>query len=330
MKKNFYILFLICLLFAACKSSKKIPNVDNIAVNVQVVRFDKDIFSIQDVSVLHKKYGSFFDNFCDLILGIGTHDSVEFQNNFNRFLGDSIVQLAQNKASEILNNYEQTLNKELTQAFKFYKYYFPEKNIPQIYIFTSGFNPSLILDKNIIGIGMDKFLGSDEDTYKYLGFSKYLVQNMRKERIVCEVIGALAMDEFPLENMNPALIEKMIYEGKILYFKQQLCPYMSENDLSGFAEDNMNFCKNNEKQMWLYLIENKLLYSNNYTVITKFTEDAPFTYDFSQESPGKAANWVGFRIIEQYVNKTNTSLANLMNETDYEKILRESKYNPKN
>jgi hypothetical protein len=296
---------------------------------VKVVRFDKDIFSINDVTVLHEKYGSFFDNFCDYVLGIGRPDSADFQNNFNNFRNDSIVMLAQTKASEILNDYEQTLNNELTQAFKFYKYYFPHKNIPQVYIYTSGFNPSLIIDQNIIGIGMDKFLGSDEDIYKNLGLSKYLVQNMRKELIVSEVMSALGIDEFPLENVNYTLIEKMIYEGKILYFKQKLCPRMSENDLFGFSHDNMEFCKNNERQMWLYLVENKLLYSDNYTVITKFTEDAPFTYDFSQESPGKAANWTGFRIVEQYVNNTDASLDKLMNETACDKILRESKYNPR-
>ncbi|MDR2291997.1 MAG: hypothetical protein LBE11_00805 [Prevotellaceae bacterium] len=326
--KKFYLLFLIST-FVACNNSTKIPNVDNIDVNVQVVRFDKDIFSINDISVLHEKYGNFFDNFCDYILGIGRPDSANFQNNFNSFRNDSIVQLAQTKAEKILISYEQTLNTELTHALKLYKYYFPQKQIPQIYIYTSGFNPSLIIDQNIIGIGLDKFLGSDEDAYKSLGFSKYLVQNMRKERIVCEVVGALGMDEFPLENIHYSLIEKMIYEGKILYFKQKLCPNVSENDLFGFNSDNMKFCINNERQMWLYLIENKLLYSDNYTVITKFTEDAPFTYDFSQESPGKAANWTGFRIVEQYVNNTGTSLGELMNETSYEKILRESRYNPR-
>lgn len=328
MKKiKIYLLFSLCA-FVACKNSTKIPNVDNIDVDVQAVRFDKDIFSINDVSVLHEKYGSFFDNFCDYILGIGRPDSANFQINFDSFRNDSTVRLAQAKVEKLLNVYEQILNKELTHAFKLYKYYFPQKQIPEIYIYTSGFNTSLILDQNIIGIGMDKFLGSDEDIYKSLGFSLYIVQNMRKERIVCEVVGALVMDEFPLENVHYTLAEKMLYEGKILYFKQKLCPLISENDLFGFNSNNMQFCINNERQMWLYLIENKLLYSDSYTVITKFTEDAPFTYNFSQESPGKAANWLGFRIVEQYVNNTNASLGELMNETAYEKILRESKYNP--
>ncbi|MDR0419921.1 MAG: hypothetical protein LBH30_00490 [Prevotellaceae bacterium] len=325
--KKIYFLFMLCA-FAACNNSTKIPDIDGIDVDVKVVRFDRDIFSIRDIDVLHEKYNGFFDNFCDFVLGIGRPDTEGFQDNFTSFCSDSIVQIAQKKASEILNSYEHILNEELTQAFKFYKYYFPKKQIPQIYVYTSGFNHSLVIDQNIIGIGMDKFLGSDEEIYMYLGFSKYLVQNMRKERIICEVAGALAADEFPLENNRYTLIEKMIYEGKILYFKQQLCPFMSESDLFGFNTDNMKFCKNNERQMWLYLIENKLLYSDNYTIITKFTEDAPFTYDFSRESPGKAANWLGFRIVEQYVNNTDTNLDKLMNEKSYEKILRESKYNP--
>ena len=296
---------------------------------MNVVRFDKDVFSDADAVFLSKKYGSFFDNFCDYILGIGTTQDKDFENNFNAFRSDSIVLLAQRKAAQLLDSYETTLNNELTQAFKFYKYYFPENEIPQIYIYTSGFNHSLVIDENIIGIGADKFLGSDEETYKHLGFSKYLVQNMRKELIAGAVMDALAIDRFPLEKSHYSLIEKMIYEGKILYFKQQLLPRQSENDLLGFTAANMEFCTNNEKLMWTYLVENKLLYSNNYTVLTKFTEDAPFTYDFSENSPGKAANWLGFRIVQQYVDKTGTNLAALMTETNYEKILREAKYNPK-
>jgi len=328
MKKIVYCLIFACA-FVSCKNSKKIPNVDNIDVSINVVRFDKDIFSAVDAASLSEKYGSFFDNFCEYILEIGTRDDANFEVFFNIFRNDSTALLAQSKASQLLDSYGTTLNNELTQAFKFYKYYFPENEIPQIYIYTSGFNHSLIIDENIIGIGMDKFLGSDEEIYKSLGFSKYLVQNMRKELIVSSVVDVLAADQFPLENLHYSLIEKMIYEGKILYFKQQLCPHISENDLLGFTPEGIEFCKNNEKQMWTYLIENKLLYSNNYTVITKFTEDAPFTYDFSTDSPGKAVNWLGFRIVQQYVDNTNTSFATLMAETDYEKILRESKYNPK-
>jgi hypothetical protein len=328
MRNFFTFLFLVCA-FASCKNLKNTPNIDNINLSVEVVRFDKDIFSANDVSALREKYGVFFDNFCDFVLGIGTTDSANFEKNFNLFRSDSIVQLAQNKAAAILEDYEETLNAELTKAFKIYKYYFPKNNIPQIYIYTSGFNQSLILDENVIGIGMDKYLGSDEPVYVALGFSKYLVQNMRKELISGDVINVLGLDNFQFDDVRCTLIEKMIYEGKILYFKQLLCPHLSENDLFGFTKDNLKFCKNNEVQMWTHLVENKLLYSDNYGVISKFTESAPFTPEFTNESPGKAANWIGFRIVEQYIANTNANLTELMNENKFDKFLREAKYSPK-
>lgn len=327
MKKIYYCMILVCVLFS-CKNSKDTPNVEHISVNLNIIRFDRDVFSDAGSDVLLQKYGSFFNNFCEYIIGAGTPSDTAFENHFNLFRTDSIVLVAQNKAARLLEKYGTTLENELTHAFKLYKYYFQEKEIPAIYIYTSGFNHSLIIDENIIGIGVDKFLGSEEETYKQLGFSQYLVQNMRPELMASSAIGALAVDQFPLDNPHYSLIEKMIYEGKNLYFKEKLCPQLSENDLMGFTPSSMEFCTNNEKQMWMHIVENKLLYSDNYTIITKFTEDAPFTYDFSQDSPGKAANWLGLMIVRQYVDQTGTSLAALMTETDFEKILRESKYNP--
>jgi uncharacterized protein YjaZ len=47
-------------------------------------------------------------------------------------------------------------------------------------------------------------------------------------------------------------------------------------------------------------------------------------------SPGRAGNWMGYRIIRAYMKKhPNTSLEQLMALKDAQKILDESKYKPK-
>ena len=69
----------------------------------------------------------------------------------------------------------------------------------------------------------------------------------------------------------------------------------------GFTTDQMKFCRNNESQMWQYLIENNLLFSTDQFIIRKLTGEAPFTQYFSNESPGRAAVWLGFRIVESYM-----------------------------
>jgi hypothetical protein len=64
-------------------------------------------------------------------------------------------------------------------------------------------------------------------------------------------------------------------------------------------------------------------------MIRKLTDEAPFTSYFTSESPGRAAVWLGFRIIEAYMMKNpEVSLEALMRETDIQWILEKAKYNP--
>ena len=45
-----------------------------------------------------------------------------------------------------------------------------------------------------------------------------------------------------------------------------------------------------------------MLFSTDGFLIRKFTGEAPFTSYFTEESPGRAVVWTGFRIIERYMS----------------------------
>jgi uncharacterized protein YjaZ len=81
--------------------------------------------------------------------------------------------------------------------------------------------------------------------------------------------------------------------------------------------------------MWVYLIENDLLFSSDNFVIRKLTGEAPFTSYFTNESPGRAAIWIGYKIVESYMTKNrDISLDEMMKNTDVQAILDKAKYNP--
>ena len=85
----------------------------------------------------------------------------------------------------------------------------------------------------------------------------------------------------------------------------------------------------NEKKMWSYLIENKLLFSTDFFTINKFINDGPFTKDFSNESPARAANWIGLQIVNSYrKNNSDVNLEELMKNNNVQEILTLSKYSP--
>jgi hypothetical protein len=125
------------------------------------------------------------------------------------------------------------------------------------------------------------------------------------------------------------VLSEMIHEGKLKYFEKCMLPDNNDEIIFGFTSDQMKFCRNNESQMWQYMIENDLVFKTDQFIIRKLIGDGPFTSYFTNESPGRAAVWIGFRIVESYMNRNRgTSLESLMNDINIQQILEKAKYDP--
>ena len=91
----------------------------------------------------------------------------------------------------------------------------------------------------------------------------------------------------------------------------------------------MEWCEKNEGRMWAYMAEHKLLFSTNQMDKNKLVNETPFTVFFGNESPGRAATYVAYKIVLAYMrNMQSVSVEELMNERDNQKILRLAKYTP--
>ena len=120
----------------------------------------------------------------------------------------------------------------------------------------------------------------------------------------------------------------MIYYGKMHVFLDAMLPNTPDSIKWGMPAQKLKWCNKNEGQMWLYLIENKLLFNSSLKEIKRFIDDGPFTTPFSKESPARTGQWLGYQIVLSYLKNNNVSLQQLMAMEDYQKILNESKYKP--
>jgi hypothetical protein len=320
---------IVCCLacsLVSCKSDK--PDISNIELNIEIQRLDRDIFNLP-VDSLYDKYGVFFDYYTEGVLDIGNYRDSLFSEYLEMFKNDSIVKIAYNDVNEKYPNLKD-LTAKLTTAFKYFRYYFPDKHIPKVYTYISGFNQSVMLTDSVLAIGLDKYLGADYELYNSLRFHKYLSQNMYPQKIVSDYIETWIGNEWTLNvRRNNDLISKMLFEGKILYATKMLLPDEDDSRIFGFTPEQLRWCKNNEQTMWVTLIENKLLFSTDHFTIRKLTEFAPHTSVFTSESPGKACNWIGFNIITNYMNNNiHVSLRELMDNDDYHNIFEQAKYKP--
>ncbi len=332
---NISLLFLTVLILTSCKSNKFDVDISDIDIELSIKRFEQDLFAIpvdsleEGIHFLEQKYRDFFPLFNHMIISVGSSKSPGYPDLLQSFVTDYTIYQVYDRTCEIYPDLHR-LTEEFETAFSYYNYYFPENPVPEIVSYIGGFNHSVVTADSLIGIGLDKYLGTDEEFYSLLSppVPNYRRRNMHRDMILPDCTRAWGMTEFEFVNPVNNLLNNMIYEGKIMYFVRSMMPFEPDSMIWGFKEKQLEFCRNNEEQMWTYLVENKLLFNTEKLVISKFIEEGPFTKDFSAESPARAAVWVGYQIVDAYSEKNNITLPELMNETDYQMILNSSGYNP--
>jgi hypothetical protein len=302
--------------------------------NIEIKRLDKDLF-INDAKSLKAKlpyllktYSNFFISYSrDILMAENYKDSVFIYKILN-FVNDADIKKIQEdciKEYPDLNN----LNNQFNDAFKHYKYYYPDKTIPKIFTCVSGFNFPVFVTDSIIAIALDMYLGENSEYYPKLTIPAYKRRTMRKEYIAVDGIKALAYKFFEFKSKSNTLVDNMIYEGKIMYFIDAILPDYEDTFKIGFSLKQLEWCKKYESKMWAYIVDKKILFTQNELEIKKFISDAPSTSVFPKESPGRTGVWLGWQIVKSYMNNNKIPLQQLMNENDANKILSLSRYKPK-
>lgn len=326
-------IFLI-LFFSSCNNNRLDVNISAVSVDWELFNFETIIFDnepenvVSELNEIYSERAEFIDVYSQNILQIGDIDYEFFSSNLNSFLTDTVIRQV---ADTVLNTFADLsqVEKGLDIGFKHLSFYFPEKIIPDVYTYISGFNESIVVSENFIGISLDKYLGADCLFYKYLGIPKFKSENMYPEKIVSDVFYAWALAEYPYHDSIDNLLSHMIYQGKMIYLTEALNPALPDSVLIGYSTKKLKWCENNEEKMWSYLVNEKLIYTLERLDIRKFIGDAPFTSVFTDSSPGRTGVWVGWQIVRSYMNNHHEiSLEQLMNMNDAQLILNKSKYYP--
>ncbi len=332
MLRNRFIIFVLSILLFSCNNNKFDVDISNIDLDLDIKRLDKDLFQnypdTPNVEKLRQEYGKFLDLYSLGVIGIGSPQSERYKDALMQFQKYCIEYRIPEKTDSVFSNIDD-ISFKLTNALKHYKYYFPEKQIPNIYTFISAFNQSVVVDEGMIGIALDKYLGRNCVYYKQLGWDKYKIRRMKKSMIPVDVMRALAIMEFPYADSVDNLLNQMVYEGKIQYFLDAMLPNTPDSLKFAYTEAQWEWADYNEEKMWAYLVESETLFSTDHMTIRKFIGDAPFTQVFHNNSCPRAGVFLGWKIVNKYMDKhPDITLKQLMENNDYQGILNSANYRP--
>lgn len=320
----FFIVFLSCNGFNKNKLHVDLSDVD--IPDIEVKRYGMDLFSVNpdnlknDLEALSGKYDFFLGGNIDDTLSLIQIRSYITDPYLREIFSSSI------KKYPDLDD----LNINLTAAFRYYKYYYPDERIPDIYTYISGLDfefPVRLVDTVMI-IALDMYLGGDSKFYKQLGLPLYKSNFNDEHYIVPDCMKELAIAHISYDISTRSFLEQMVYYGKILYFIDAMLPDVPDKNKIKYTDEQLEWCKKNESDVWSLFIDQQLLYSKDMAVISKFINDGPFTAGLAKESPARIGHWIGWQIARAYMKKNDFGLHELLSQHDAQKILAESSYKP--
>lgn len=334
LNKYFIFLFLVLIfVFQACTNKNPevaMPSQPEVKVQeakIVIKRYEKALFGL-DKKHLRQGMASLYPDYA-YFLGNQWQDTMNILRISN-FLNDPNIKELYDLTIEKYPDIS-FLEKELTDAFNRFRQAYPDKSVPRVFTYVSGLdidNPVYYSD-TAMAIGLDIFLGKDVSAYPKAGIPKYKTDRFTTDHIIPQCMLAVSDNLVRIDEKSNTLLDQMIIAGKALYFLDVTLPNVKDEFKIGYTTAQLEWSRNNESNIWAFIIEHQLLFSSDPQGVTKMMTDAPFTSGFAAESPGRLGAFMGWQIVRIYMKETDgITLKQLMEETDAQKILKVSKFKP--
>lgn len=324
----------VALFAASCGSDFSRPDTTGHDVSLSVRPFYKELMDPNGGSAserivrLTDAYGDYFEGFCEFGIGVGNTTAPECAANLEAFLampGNAEIMAACDSLYATLD-----VDDAVSDAFSCFGALFPGCSVPkEVYAHFAGFGNQIVMDTAYVSFAVEYYLGSDCRFYRWLQWPQYTYVTLTPDYIVPDMLRAWILGSMPCRSERDDVLSELIYQGSVLYATHRCIPSLSKETLFGFTPEQIKWCEANEGRMWAAMAEQKLLYSTDVMTRSKLVNEGPFTAFFGQKSPGRAALFCAYNIVCEYMKAhPEVSLPTLMSESDPQKVLRESRYNP--
>lgn len=324
-----YAFLLIFLGSCGCdnKECEVDTEVEAVQVDISIARKEQELFQMED----KEDYMGFLQRnrtLADFFLDAGQYpaDSLLGARLYNLMQQPSIDSLRMDTYRKFENI--EWLEDQYELAFKHFKYYYPNQQVPEIQTMITGLYRDLYISDSLFIIGIDFFVGADAK-YKPNDVPEYIFRRFTPEYIVPASFSFLAESFNRVNFEDQTLLNEMVSAGKSYYFTGAMMPCVPDSVIIGFTAEEMSEINKNQEIVWANFIQNQLLYETNHMLKNKFMGERPNVYEIGEKCPGRIGAWVGWEIVKAYMKRhPGVTLPELMNETDAKKIFLQSKYRP--
>jgi len=329
--KNLVTILFIFIIVASCDTKEEhafqYPDVSGVDVDVEVTRLDQQVQQLSTV----QETDSFLRNnpvFEQVFLKGDQYPSRRIiVNRFHEMINDPNIDSLYMEVNRIYDDLT-PLERKLEMSFKHIKHHFRAFDIPRVKTVLSGILHDLYVSDSLIMIGLDYYLGA-EGKYHPMDLPGYIKKRYQKEYILPQVLMLISTKYNANNQSDQTALADMIFYGKSYYFTKMAMPGVSDTLITGYTGEEHKEIHKFEHVIWAGLLENEALYETSHIIKQKFLSERPKTFEIGQNCPGRIGRWVGYRIVQEYMQKNpEITLSELMANADAQQIFNDSKYRP--
>lgn len=334
MKQLFILLITTLLLLPSCKQNTTSWWKEDNTQEQKIFRFDQlvdeyvSLNSYTSLQQMNTDYPTPTRLLIEKVLSLGSVQDTNIEHTLREFYLDSTMQVI---TQDVRNQYSDLTaeGKEIFAVFNKMKKEDKYFKIPFVYTQISGLNQSIVVGDSLLGISLDKYLGSNYPLYlQYYPENQRRVMNRRN--IVPDALYFYFSHEYPMAYKHQhTLLEMILDNGKIHWAIAKLRG-ISIQEEAGFDNRRTEWYEKNEADLWKWMNERDMLSStdNNYVKFFLSPRDNKIG---GNERPDMFGLWLGLQIVDHYMNShPEIDLNALLHITDYNELLKQSGYNPGN
>ncbi|MFM6968919.1 MAG: hypothetical protein ACKOWZ_00840 [Sediminibacterium sp.] len=322
------------VLLLGCQSFQKTPDVSAIDVPLTTIRFEQAFFAIDTLQLdpsLQKLAGQehfFTQDFLYNILATTPQTAAKDVPQFMRAYQSMYKQVSTQFASL------KTEEAAIKEGLQYVKYYFPDYKLPtKLITFIGPINSfGNIITIDALAVGLQMYLGKNDPIYLTEEgqnlYPVYVSRRFERAYMATNCMKNIIDDLYPLQDAGAPLCEQMVEAGKRLYFLKKVLPHEADSIVTGYTAAQLEGCYKSEKDIWSFFVQNNLLYEKDPSLIGDYMHDGPNTAVFGDSSPGFIGQFVGYRIVEAFLEKNKETSLDKLLKIPAKIIFEQAKYKP--
>ena len=332
MRNRFIYLILIIFSVFACKNEPLKVDVSSVDYEIEILRIEQGFKTATNLdkitmvnSELAEKGKDLYAYYTSEMLHVGQPKQDSTPVFIQRFLEDSIMKIINQRIDTKFSDFSSS---NIVDMFKHLKYHIPNAILPaQIVTYNSTFTNGILSTSDMIGVGLEMYLGETDDIIQQVPFPEYFKRKMNADFMLADMAESWLSANVIENQSSESFISNLIYYGKLLYLVKAMLPEMKNHLVLRYSKAEYEWAEASEFNVWQYIVEQNWVYSEEMKLRIRYFKPAPTTVGI-EGSPSKLGQYLGWKIINDYMAKyPDVTVKDLIKEKNITKILKA--YKPK-